>query len=218
MGQDTEKAYKVIFFDWHKTLGQSDFWGQLKDQAHDRHHWHQPIVTFLFIKNDHLVQRWMRGEVNEEGILKTISEKFGCPKETLREDLAESCRAMALASPEILPLITALRRKGIKCVIATDNMDVFKEYVVPSLKLDKYFDDILVSFNQKALKFDVAEDGNSLPFFHMYLQANELTYADAILFDDRTDTSGAYKKLGFDTFQVEDTNGLLEKMENLLKA
>lgn len=211
------KNYKVIFFDWHKTLSYCDFWTQLQDLNHDRHHWHENITTFLFGENDVLVQQWMRGEINEEGIFQAISEKFGYSPELLREDLAESCRAMTLLSNDILPLVTALRKKGIKCVIATDNMDVFKKYIVPALKLDEYFDDILVSSEQKAFKFDVGQDGNSLPFFLGYLQKNGFTYSDALLFDDRLDLSGVYKKLGFDTFQVKNNQEFLEKMENLLE-
>jgi FMN phosphatase YigB (HAD superfamily) len=210
------KHYKVIFFDWHKTLSVCDFWTQLENPVHDRHHWHQNIINFLFVDNKPLIQQWMRGEVDEEKIHQLISDKFGYDKQALQQDLVTSCKAMTLLSNEILPLIDTIRAKGIKCVIATDNMDVFKKYVVPALKLNEHFDDILVSFDQKALKFDVSEDGNSIPFFHGYLQKNGFTYADALLIDDRIDTSGVYAKLGFDTFQVKNTKGLLEKLRKLI--
>lgn len=210
-----EKRYKVLFFDWHKTLSYCDFWAQLKNPIHDRNHWHENIVRFLFTENKPLVNQWMRGEANEDQILDLVSRTFGYPKETLREDLAESCRAMTLLSDEILPLIAKIRKKGILCVIATDNMDVFRKYVVPALKLDEYFNETLVSYNQKALKFDTSEDEASIPFFHDYLKKNGLAYTDALLLDDRIDTSGLYKKLGFDTFQVEKIDGLLEKLRTL---
>ena len=165
MEEKNAKQYKVIFFDWHKTLSVCDFWTQLEDPAHDRHHWHQNIINFLFVDNKPLIQQWMRGEVDEEKIHKLVSEKFRYDKQALQQDLAASCQAMTLLSNDILPLINTMRSKGIKCVIVTDNMDVFKKYVVPALKLNEHFDDILVSFDQKALKFDVLGDGNSLPFF-----------------------------------------------------
>lgn len=214
----TTKPYKIIFFDWHKTLSLCDFWGQLKDPAHDRHGWHGNIVNFLFVENEKLIQQWMRGEVDEEEILQMVSGKFGYPKEVLREDLAESCRAMTLVPGDILPLINTIRKKGIKCVIATDNMDIFKKYVVSALKLDEHFDDILVSFDLKAFKFDVSEDGNSIPFFDEYLKRNKFTYADALLIDDRVDISGMYTKIGFDTFQVENIEGLLGKLKEIRYA
>lgn len=213
---NTAKQYKVIFFDWHKTLSLCDFWVQLKDPVHDRHHWHENIVNFLFVENEKLIQGWMRGEVDEENIVKIISDTFGYSKEALRADLAESCRTMTLLSDEILPLIDRLQKRGIKCVIATDNMDIFKKYVVPALKLDEHFDDVLVSFDQKTLKFDVSEDGNSIPFFHEYLQKSGLVYADALLVDDRVDTSGAYARLGFDTFRVKNIEGLLGKLREII--
>ncbi|QQR78973.1 MAG: hypothetical protein IPJ68_01735 [Candidatus Moraniibacteriota bacterium] len=210
------KDYKIIFFDWYKTLSHCDFWVQLKDPVHDRHHWHENIVHFLFVENKELIQQWMRGRVDEGDMLRLVSEKFSYPVESLREDLAESCRTMTLLSEAILPLVKGLREKGVRCVIATDNMDVFGKYVVPALKLDEHFDDVLVSFDQKALKFDVSQDGGSIPFFHEYLEKNRLTYRDALLLDDRADESGTYEKLGFDTFQAEDTEGLVNKLKELV--
>jgi len=210
------KHYKVIFFDWHKTLSLCDFWAQLKDPAHDRYYWHENIINFLFVENEKIIQRWMRGEIDEEKILQMVSENFGYDKEVLREDLAESCRAMTFLSDEILPVIDTIRKQGIKCVIATDNMDVFKKYVVPALKLDQHFDDVLVSFDQKAFKFDVSKDRKSIPFFHEYLKRNGFAYSDALLVDDRIDTSGTYLNIGFDTFQVKNIEGLLKKLREFV--
>lgn len=212
-----EKQYKVLFFDWHKTLSRCVFWRQLEDPSHDRHLWHDNIVRFLFIENKAIVDQWMRGEVNEDQILDLVSKKFDYPKEVLREDLAESCKTMTLLSDEILPLVTKIRKKGIQCVIATDNMDIFRKYVVSALKLDEYFNETLVSCDQKALKFDTSEDMTSIPFFRNYLKKNGLAYTDALLLDDRVDTSGLYKKLGFDTFKVEEIDGFLEKLRVLSK-
>lgn len=210
-----EKQYKVLFFDWHKTLSRCDFWGQLKDPSHNRHLWHENIVRFLFIENKAVVDQWMRGAINEDQILNLVSKKFDYPKEALREDLAESCKTMTLLSDEIIPLVTKIRKNGIQCVIATDNMDIFRKYVVPALKLDEHFNETLVSCDQKALKFDTSEDMTSIPFFHNYLKKNGLTYTDALLLDDRVDTSGLYKKLGFDTFKVEEIDEFLEKLRAL---
>lgn len=213
-----EKQYKILFFDWHKTLSFCDFWVQLKDLTHERNHWHENIIHFLFTENKPLIQRWMRGETDEENILQMVSDKFSYPLETLREDLAESCRAMTLNSDETLPLVTKLRERGIQCVIATDNMDVFKKYVVPALKLNEHFDDVLVSFDQKALKFDASQDTKSLPFFENYLQSKGLRYSEALLLDDRRDESGIYEELGFDIFRVEDSRGLLDKMNEIARV
>lgn len=214
--ETTPKQYKVIFFDWHKTLSLCDFWVQLKDPIHDRRHWHENIVNFLFVENENLIQQWMRGKVDEEKILQVVSDKFGYSKKVLKEDLAESCRAMTFLSDDLLPLIDAIRKKGIKCVIATDNMDIFSKYVVPALKLDELFDDVLVSFDQKALKFDVSEDEHSIPFFDEYLKRNGFSYSDALLVDDRVDTSGMYAKIGLDTYQVKNIESLLEKLKEFV--
>lgn len=209
------RHYKVIFFDWHKTLSVCNFWAQLQEPAHDRYHWHENITNFLFVENKKLIQQWMRGGIDEEKIIQIVSEKFGYPKEVLREDLAESCRAMTFVSDKILPLIDTIRTKEVKCVIATDNMDVFKKYVVPALMLNEHFDNILTSFEQKVLKFDVVDNENTIQFFDEYLKKNGFTYSDALLLDDQVDKSQMYARLGLDTFQVKSVKILLEKLGEL---
>lgn len=212
------KQYKTIFFDWHKTLSHCDFWVQLKDPLHDRHHWHENIINYLFGENKELIQEWMRGKVDEGSILEKVSEKFSYPIKPLRDDLAESCRAMTFLSDEILPLIAQLRQRGIRCVVATDNMDVFRRYVVPALELDKHFDDVLVSFDQRHLKFDVPESGEAPTFFRSYLEKYDLQYSEVLLIDDRVDTSGTFEKLGFDMFEVQDTAALLGHVRALIRG
>lgn len=209
-----EKSYKVLFFDWHKTLSLANFWGQLADPTHDRHGWHQAITTFLFERNQPTIDRWMRGQIDENHILQLLNVNFDYPIIELQADLAESCRTMTLASDEFVPKIAQLRARGIKCVIATDNMDVFKRYTVPVLELDKHFDDILVSCDQGALKFDVGADG-SLSFFDSYFAKHNLSYIDALLLDDRVDSSGTFERLNFDMFQVTSTESLLKEIVRL---
>lgn len=156
-----QNQYKTIFFDWNKTLSSSLFWSQLANPKHERHDWHKNIVNFIFIENKHLIDNWMRADINEDYIANLISDKFGYSKSVILKDLAESCENMELVSGEVLGLIDEIRKKGIECVIATDNMDTFMKYTKPAMKLEKYFDDFLVSFDKKILKFDVKE--NSIP-------------------------------------------------------
>jgi FMN phosphatase YigB (HAD superfamily) len=207
------KQYKTIFFDWDNTLSNSLFWEQLADPSHPRHSQHNNIINFLFTKNKSLVRDWMRGKLDKEYIASLISKEFGYSKNSIIDDLKISCKNMHFIDNSILKLINKIRRKGINCVIATDNMDTFMEYTKPALKLDNYFDDFLVSFNEKCLKFDTKD--NSIPFFERYLNKKKLAYEDVILFDDCNDNSGTYKKLGFTILQISTFADLLKNLEKL---
>ncbi len=207
------KHYQTIFFDWNKTLSNSLFWEQLGNPEHERHSWDADISRYLFEENRHLVSEWMKGVIDARGIVEKISLCYGYSADILSEDLAESCRNMEFVSEEVLPLIQELRRNGVRCVIATDNMDMFARYTVPALKLIEYFDDILVSFDKGLLKFDVKND--AIPFFDGYLMENNLSYKDVVLIDDRIDTSGTYEKQGFDILQVFGPDDFVGKLKQL---
>lgn len=211
---DKNKRYRVIFFDWNKTLSNSLFWEQLENPEHERHDWSNNISTYLFRDNKDLVNDWMRGLMSDRDVVEKIASHFNYSPEILLEDLAKSCRNMRLVSDEILHLVQKLRENGTICVIATDNMDTFMKYTVPALRLGKYFDDFLVSFDNKMLKFDV--ENNTIPFFDGYLKKNNLTYEDVLLIDDCVDTSGVYDRLKFSIFQVFTSNDLVEKLRQLV--
>lgn len=209
----SKNNYKTIFFDWNKTLSNSLFWDNLRDPNHERHDWHKNIINFVFVENKSLINDWMVAKFDEKYIAKIISERFGYSEKLILEDLAESCRNMQLVSDEVLELINGLRKKGIKCAIATDNMDTFAKHTKPAMKLDKYFDDFLVSFDKRILKFDVTND--LIPFFDEYLKNNNLSYGDVVLIDDCVDKSGVYKKIGFDIIQISDSDDFIKKLRNL---
>ena len=89
---------------------------------------------------------WMRGKVDAEDITALLSDRFGYSRETIFQDLKESCEAMRLVSDEVFPLVRKLRNNGTKCVIATDNMDTFTRFTVPALRLSEHFDGILRAY------------------------------------------------------------------------
>lgn len=211
---EKKKNYKTVFFDWNKTLSNSLFWEQLNHPEHERHAWNDNISTYLFKENKYLISEWMKGLIDSEGIVEKISACHRYPADTLLEDLAESCRNMKLVSDEVLPLIQKLRRNGTKCVIATDNMDTFMRYTVPALELEKYFDDVLVSFDKGIFKFDV-QDG-VVPFFDGYLEENNLSCQDVALIDDCIDKSGTYEKRGFDILQIFSPDDFVGKLKQLV--
>jgi FMN phosphatase YigB (HAD superfamily) len=84
---------------------------------------------------------------------------------------------------DIPEMIAQLRAKGLKVVLATDNMDTFHRWTVPSLQLMSLFDDILSSFQLKALKSDCGAEGRSLFFAH-YLQTHSIHRGESLVLDD----------------------------------
>lgn len=223
--------YKIIFFDWSNTLSKSLFWEQLEKPEHPRHSWFRLINKFLFIENKQLIKDWMIGKVCYRSICDKITDylvknmkRQGINsndyfKEEIRnlveDDLKKSCREMRFVSNEILGLLKKLKRTKKKCVIATDNMDTFIKFTKPSMKLEKYFDDFLVSSELKTLKFNY-KDGfkGSLPFFDQYIKKQRVSYKEVILIDDCSDSTGGFKKLGFKTLRIENAEHLVNVLKN----
>ncbi len=210
----TRKKYKTIFFDWHNTLSTLLFWDQWKNPEHPRHEWHASLSRYLLGENMSAVMKWMRGKLSAEEISSMLADALGYSREAIFQDLKESCESMRLVSDEILPLVRKLRESGMKCVIATDNMDTFTRFTVPALRLSEHFDGVLNSFETGMLKFDT--EGGAIPFFDEYLEKNNLRYKDVVLIDDCMDTSGTYEKRGFDILQVFNPDDFVGKLKQLV--
>lgn len=202
---------KVIFIDWNKTLSDSFFWWHLQNVMHPHNKHLEAIEKSMFQKNRHLINPWMRGEYTLEDIVKILSDDSGVSQDIILNELVESCRQMQYVSEEIPELINKIRNKGIKMVIATDNMDTFERFTVPSMRLKDIFDDFLISHSLRVLKGDVQE--NSIPFFDGYLNKNNLTYMETVLLDDCADYTGVYDRLGLQIIQITSP----EKLVNVLK-
>jgi FMN phosphatase YigB (HAD superfamily) len=124
----------------------------------------------------------------------------GIEQNIIFNELIKSYKQMKYVSEEIPELINKIRAKGIKVIIATDNMDMFERFAVPAMKLNELFDGVLVSCNLKFMKGDIKN--NSIPFFDEYLNKHNLDYKDVVLLDDRIEDKGAYNKLGLQVIQI----------------
>ena len=133
-------------------------------------------------------------------IVRQLSESTGYPAELILADLRESCETMRLMSEAVLPLVDRLRERGVRCFIATDNMDTFTAFTVPALGLADRFDDILNSFEKGMLKQD-GTDGVRIPFFDEYLSLHGLRHDEAVLIDD-SGYGEAYTRAGLETIRI----------------
>jgi FMN phosphatase YigB (HAD superfamily) len=187
---------KVIFIDWNKTLSESHFWRHFPEAE-----------TVMFLANRELLNPWMRGECTSEKICQTIAEETTFSESDIFNDLKESCAVMEFVDHEVPELIRKIRARGIRVVLATDNMDCFSRFTVPALKLRELFDDVLISCDMKILKVEVWE--SCIPFFKKFLTENNLTYADTVLLDDSDWFADEYERLGLAVTVIENKEKLL---------
>jgi FMN phosphatase YigB (HAD superfamily) len=203
---------KCVFIDWNGTLSYSLFWEHLVNASHDNHHMHGPIDKWLFKEHRQLLNPWMLGELSSKDVVTQMSSDLSLSFGDVMRELQESCENMVLCSTDIPVLINKIKNRGIKVVIATDNMDTFRQFTIPALNLDVLFDDILISSELHVLK-DGLDKIDELPFFDSYLQVNKLTYSDVVLLDDSPDKTGKYNQLGFNRVLITSPNHLIEELE-----
>lgn len=197
----------TIFFDWYHTLSNDNFWGHIKNNNPKLY---QEITNKVFNNPDISVKEWMRGFISTNEIIKKISnddKEFNF----LKNELIHSVKNTKFANKDIIVLLNKLKQKGIKLVIATDNMDVFMDYTVPSLNLYNYFDNIICSSDINCLKIDLFSEKPR--FFEDYLSKNNINYKDCLFIDDQKKFIDFYKKYGMNTERIENTDDI----ENIVR-
>lgn len=181
--KDRDGMVKALFVDWHKTLSVSLFWEQLREVTHPRHDYHDRIVACLFRDYEHLLSPWGRGILTVEEIVEAIHRDCGLASDVLLRDLRVSCQSMRFAVQGVPDLIREIRLGGTKVVVATDNMDTFGRWTVPSLHLDEIFDDVLNSCELGVCKADTDARGRST-FFDPFLAKHRLAPNECAVIDD----------------------------------
>lgn len=204
---------KVLFIDWNKTLSFDLFWGHLSNEDHPHHKHLSAIEKWLFIDNRSIINPWMKGEMNLEEVVNAMSNDTGIDKKIILDELRHSCEIMTFCFAGIEDLIKEIRQRGILVVVATDNMDTFNLFTAPALKLDLLFDAVLNSHMIGHLK-DEADPPGRILFFDAFLKKHNLGYEDSVLLDDSPDSSGKYKKLGFDRELIDGP----EKLKLILES
>lgn len=205
---------KALFIDWNKTLSNSHFWFQLENKNHVYNNYHEIIINWLFEKNVDLINPWMRGSFTAKQLCERIAKENNLNQKIVYDTLKESCENMSLCSVKTIDLVTKIRNKGIKVVIATDNMDTFRDFTIKGMELEKYFDNFLISCELKVLKYDTKEQ--EIPFFDKFLKSNNWSYSDVVLIDDSEDKTGIYDKLGFKIMLVKEQSDLLNYLRKFL--
>jgi FMN phosphatase YigB (HAD superfamily) len=173
-------SIRVVFVDWASTLSTSLFWQQspgsrlsAADSAR--------VESYVF-GHPALVRQWMRGTVAAEDICTLAAGSLGLAAADLLADLELSCRGFEFYDPAAVDVLRAIRERGIKVVLATDNMDTLTRWTAPALRLGDMFDAILNSASLGALKNDLV-DGQS-PFFGPWLDSEQAAPSETVLVDN----------------------------------
>lgn len=208
--------YNTIFIDWNGTISTSKFWGHLEksDNKKDREFFNR-VEKSLFKNLRDSIKPWMLGGLKSEDIIKRVANDSKLEYDKVFKEFIKSCQTMEFVSLEIPKLVSKFRKKGVKVVIATDNMDSFTRWTYPGLKLYNHFDGFLNSHDIGAMKGHKGKNGKSL-FFHKYLILSGLKPQESILIDDSEDKEDTIQNFGIDYLKIEPPKGLVPALKDLL--
>lgn len=220
LGRESERRvlvgkYRCIFVDWHNTLSQSLFWDHLEAGGSVSRQLCARLRSSLFGRRRELLNPWMRGTLSTEAVMEIIAEDTGLPSDLILTEFIAGCQQMAFDSPDIPALVGTLRADGCRVVIATDNMDCFLRWTVPSLGLTDIFDDILCSAEIGGLKRDLDGGGQSV-FFRKALSEFRLRPGESVLLDDDASVAESIRSFGIDFLQITTEQKLAPALQQLL--
>ena len=123
---------------------------------------------------------------------------------------------MQLVDVRVVHLIAQLRAQGVVVCLATDNMDTFRRWTVPALRLREHFDHIIDSSYRGILK---AQRGyrDSSPFFDPFLHWHGANPAEGLLIDDSRSMEAVAKEIGLRFRRVCAQVSLVDVLNDVLR-
>jgi FMN phosphatase YigB (HAD superfamily) len=194
----------ILFIDFDGTLCHDRFWRSLEPTIQ------QKIQANLFGLKKELVRDWMLGKYTSEEINQMLAEELGSDYDTLWSTFVSDCERM-FVSQEVLDRIKILRSRYLT-VLITDNMDSLDRFTIPALGLDQYFDLIVNSHIEKALKND--ENGKS---FQKVIEKYQSPISESILIDNSISSCEIFADLGGKSCLVTSEKALVNWLETGFK-
>lgn len=194
---------QVIFCDWHGVLCRKPFWHSItEDSDHPAYAILTRELDRLFTPGNSEGRDWMCGALSSRTILTALSAHH--PQLDTDQLLAQLLADFSDLTAD-QQLLAALRRaqSSATIVLATDNIAEFTTAFRtamhhsgerPTVGLGRtvaVFDDIISSSDSGVLKSE-----NPTAFFGPWLAGACMTFADAVLIDDRTDNCTAFEDHG----------------------
>ena len=205
-------SIKTIFLDWNGTICNNVFWQQLDNNSTKEIF--EKIKKCLFIDNGNLIDPWMKNQLSMNDIIDITSNETKINKQFLKEQLIFSSENMNFINPEIPNIIKLIQEKGIKVVLASDNMDVFRN-TISKLKLDLLFDDLLLSNEIGFLKTEWT--GNTSLFFKNYIKRKNLNPNECILIDDSKKLTDMCHDIGMQNLKIDNCHETINKLKIFLQ-
>jgi hypothetical protein len=197
---------RVIFSDWHGVLSRDPFWTSIRQSAtHPLHARLEAGMAGVFDPARDTASDWMKGLLSSDEVIAAMGIEL---RGSFRDDflarrLDVDCARMKV-NVELFEVLRLIRAEAV-VVVATDNMDCFARAFEHSRSRrhrpnrDRetladwavICDDIICSSQAGALK---SEDPQA--FFGPWLTTHQVSFADAVLIDDRADNCAAFTSQG----------------------
>jgi len=184
------ERFKTVFWDFDGVWSKDVFYKSLV-KTHPR------VWEFIQTKvwgpgGEGRIEKWMRGELTMNDINRHISEGTGMNFEDLTKTFLDDVAQMQIETGHT-PIIQALKERGVKVGMITNNMDVFNTVTRPKLRLDDLFDGVFDSFSYKKMKAD--------GLFDIAMQSfGNTDYSVALLIDDSPRARAAFEVKGGQTY------------------
>lgn len=192
----------ILFIDFDGTLCHDRFWRSLEPELQVR------VQTNLFGSKKDLVRDWMLGKYTSEEINQMLAEELGSDYDILWSTFVNDCEKMSV-SEDVLSQIGNLRNRYFT-VLITDNMDSLDRFTIPALGLDQYFDLVVNSHTEKALKND--DNGSS---FRKVSKKYQSPISESVLIDNSASSCNVFSDLGGKSCLVTSEKTLADWLETI---
>ena len=175
---------KCVVFDFAGTLCSCPYFRPLGPAFLDL------VTEKIFGKSsDQWADPWMRGDLSSREVAAYLSGLSGLTEDAILNGLQKGCRSLRF-NPAVYEFAKAQKRAGRKTVLATLNMDVFSQIVVPSHSLSSVFDVIVNTSDLGTLKKEV-----------LWQEAfrrlgDEINFPNSLLIDDSPQMVSMFRDLG----------------------
>lgn len=132
---------------------------------------------------------WMRGDISSHEIAAHLSRLSGLTEDAILDGLHDGCRTLGF-NAAVWAFAKAQEREGRKTVLATANMDVFSEIVVPSHSLSIVFDVVVNTSDFGTLEKEVLWQ----EAFHRL--GDGITFSNSLLIDDSPRMISIFRDMG----------------------
>ncbi|MFA6518988.1 MAG: hypothetical protein WCV93_05075 [Candidatus Shapirobacteria bacterium] len=182
--------YQAAFWDFAGVWSKDWFYKSLETS-------HPDVWKFIQTKiwgpnDDHRVEKWVRGELTTNDINRIISQGTGIDFEFLTKTFHDDFASMTMETRHV-PIVMALKQKGLKVGMITDNMKEFSSITVPKHNLLELFDGhVYNSFDYRMLKAE--------GLLNLAVEQTNAGYNTSLLIDDSPRARAAFEARGGHTY------------------